>query len=51
MPPAFKGGVSRNWLQRNVLYHAVHIANFEGILGLSVLSTILSKVGLTQITM
>ena len=51
MPPAFKGAVSQNWLQWNSLYCAVRIANFEGILGLSVLSTIFVKAGLMQITM
>ena len=38
-------------LQRNSLYCAVRLANLEGILGLSVLSTILVKAGLMKITM
>ena len=35
-----------NPLQRNSLYCAARLANLEGILGLSVLSTILVKAGL-----
>ena len=38
-------------LQRNSLYRAAHIANFEGILGFSVPSIILGKAGLMEITM
>ena len=38
-------------LQRNSLYRAAHIANFEGILGFSVPSIILVKAGLMEITM
>ena len=38
-------------LQRNSLYRAARIANFEGILGFSVPSIILVKAGLMQITM
>ena len=37
-------------LQRNSLYRAARIADFEGILGFSVLSIILVKAGLMQIT-
>ena len=38
-------------LQRNSLYRAAHIANFEGILGFSVPSVILVKARLMAITM
>ena len=38
-------------LQRNSLYRAARIANFEGILGFSVPSIILVKGGLMQIAM
>ena len=38
-------------LQRNSLYRAARIANFEGILGFSVPSIILVKAGLMQIAM
>ena len=38
-------------LQRNSLYGAARIANFEGILGFSVPSIILVKAGLMQIAM
>ena len=38
-------------LQRNSLYRAAHIPNFEGILGFSVPSIILVKAGLMEITM
>ena len=34
-------------LQRNLLYRAAHIANFEGILGFSVPSIIFSDGGVT----
>ena len=38
-------------LQRNSLYRAPHIANFEGILGFSAPSIILVKAELMEITM
>ena len=38
-------------LQRNSLYRAERTTNFQGILGFSVLSIILVKAGLMQISM
>ena len=50
-PVIIFNSIPKWYLQRNLLYCAARIATFEGILGFSVPSIILVKVGLKQITM